>query len=121
MSWFSKIFTSLLNKRISEWIDDNTIVNDAQYGFMAGRSTVDAIFILNAVVDKALNDKGRLYCGFIDLTKAFDSVNHCNLWTIIYKLGINGKLLKNMYSSVKTCVKERGVTILLIILSVWSV
>ena len=46
---------------------------------MAGRSTVDAIFILNAVVNKALNDKGRLYCGFIDLTKAFDSVNHCNL------------------------------------------
>ena len=50
VSCFSKIFTSILNKRISEWIDDNTIVSDAQYGFMSGRSTVDdAIFILNAV------------------------------------------------------------------------
>ena len=29
---------------------------------MAGRSTVDAMFILNAVVNKALNDKDRLYC-----------------------------------------------------------
>ena len=66
---FSKIFTSILNKRISEWIDDNTIVSDAQYGFMAGRSTVDAIFIQNAFVNKALNDKGRLYCGLLTLRK----------------------------------------------------
>ena len=66
---FSKIFTSILNKRISKWIDDNTIVSDAQYGFMACRSTVDAIFILNAFVNKALNDKGRLYCGLLTLRK----------------------------------------------------
>ena len=57
-----------------------------------------------AVVNNALNDKGRLYCGFIDLKKSF-TVNHCKLWFILYELGINGKLLriiKNMYSSVKT-------------------
>jgi len=36
---------------------------------MAGRSTVDAIFILNAFVNKALNDKGRLYCGLLTLRK----------------------------------------------------
>ena len=62
MSCFSKIFTSILNKRISEWIDDNNIASYAQHGFMACRSTVDAMFILNAVVNKALNDKDRLYC-----------------------------------------------------------
>jgi len=90
VSCFSKIFTSILNKRISEWIDDTNIVSDAQYGFMSGRSTVDAIFILNAVVNKALNDKGRLYSGLIDLKEAFDSVNHCNLWFKLDKLGING-------------------------------
>ena len=52
------------------------------------------MFILNAVVNKALNDKGRLYCGFIDLTTALDSVNHCNIWFKFYKIGINGKLVR---------------------------
>ena len=105
MSCFSKIFTSILNKRISEWIDDNSIVSDDQYGFMAGRSTVDAIFsILNAFVNNALNDKARLYCGFIDLKKAVDSVTHCNLLFKLHKLGIDGKVIrinKTMYSSIR--------------------
>ena len=41
-------------------------------------------------MNKALNDKGRLYSGLIDLMEAFDSVNHCNLWFKLDKLGING-------------------------------
>ena len=108
VSCFSKIFTGVINKRLDEWIKNNNVLSDAQFGFRAGRSTIDAIFILNAVVNKVLNDKGRLYCAFIDLKKAFDSINHCNLWYKLFRLGIDGKMLriiKNMYSIVKTCIK----------------
>ena len=108
VSCFSKIFTGVINKRLDEWIRYNNILSDAQFGFRVGRSTIDAIFILNAVVNKVLNDKGRLYCAFIDLKKAFDSINHCNLWYKLFRLGIDGKMLrivKNMYSIVKTCIK----------------
>ena len=55
-------------------------MSDAQFGFRQNKSTVDALFILNAAFTKTLNNKGRLYCGFIDLRKAFDSVIRNALW-----------------------------------------
>ena len=45
---FSKNFTSVLNKRVNGWAENNNIVSDAQLGFRKGRFTVDAIFVLNA-------------------------------------------------------------------------
>ena len=52
----------------------NNILSDSQFGFRKGRSTTDAIFVLNAIIKKILNEKGRLFCAFIDLKRAFDSV-----------------------------------------------
>ena len=54
-----------------------------------------------------MNNK-RLYCAFIDLKRAFDSINRNGLWYKIYRLGLNGKLLrviKDMYTKVKSCVR----------------
>lgn len=50
VSCLSKIFTSILNNRLNNWIENNDILSDAQFGFGKGRSTVDAIFVLNAIV-----------------------------------------------------------------------
>ena len=57
---------------------------------------------------KVLKEKGRLFCAFLDLKKAFDSVYLNGLWFKLYKLGINAKMLriiKDMYNEVKVCVK----------------
>ena len=74
------MFTSILNKRVNDWVENNNIVSDAQFGFRKGRSTLDAIFVLNAVIQNILNEKKRLYCAVIDLKKAFDSINLHNIW-----------------------------------------
>ena len=58
-----------------------------------GRSTVDASFVLNAIIQKYLSEKKRLYCAFVDLKKAFDSMYLNGLWLKLYKLGIGGKTL----------------------------
>lgn len=50
VSCLSKIFTGILNKRLNDWSEKNDILSDAQFGFRKGRSTVDAAFVLNAVV-----------------------------------------------------------------------
>ena len=109
ISCFSKNFTGVLNNRIYKWAEENNIVSDAQFGFRQNMSTVDAIFILNAAINKILNNKGRLYCAFIDLRKAFDCVIRNALWYKIHRFGINAKLfsiIKNMYSNIKSCVRN---------------
>ena len=82
------------------------MLSGAQCGFRSGRSTVDAIFILKSIVDIVLNDKKKS-C-FVDRKKTFDSINVNNLYYKIYHKGLNGKLfriIKNMYTTVKSCVK----------------
>ena len=80
VSCFSKILTGVLNKRLAKWAENNNMSSDSQFGFRRGRSTTDAIFVLHAVVQKVLNEKGRLFCAFADFRKAFDRVYLNGLW-----------------------------------------
>ena len=50
--------------------------------------TSDAIFTLRQLQEKALEQQESIYMAFIDLTKAFDSVDRSLLWKIMLRLGI---------------------------------
>ena len=67
---------------------------EEQAGFRAGYSTVDHIFSLHAMVQKYLLKHTKLYVGFVDFKKAFDSVNRNALWSVSRKNCVNGKLYK---------------------------
>ena len=71
-------------------------------------STVDNNFVLHGLISHILNSGRKLYCVFVDFTKAFDYIVRDNLWYKLVKLGLRGKILdilKSMYSSVKSRVK----------------
>ena len=109
LSNFGKIFTSILTKRVENWANDNNIISDAQFGFRKGCSTTDDIFVLQSLIENFLSLKLRLYCAFIDLKKAFDSVYRNALWFKLFNFGLDGKVLKifrSMYTSVKSCIKH---------------
>ena len=111
MSHVGKLFTSVINTRLLKWCKEYSILTDAQFGFVPGYGTHDAIFALHSIVSKSLRKGKRLYCCFIDFVKAFDSVSHYVLWQKMLKCGISGNLLnliKSMYSKLKTCVKLDG-------------
>lgn len=109
VSCLSKVFTAVLNNRINNWCEKYSKISDAQFGFRKGFSTVDAVFTLHSLIDHMLNNGKRLYCAFVDLKKAFDSVYRNALWLKLYKLGINGKMLRiirALYDSVKCCIRH---------------
>ena len=112
ISCMGKLFTSILNRRLLKWDEENNVITDAQFGFRRGNSTIDAIFILQSLVNFHLKKKGgRLYCCFIDYRKAFDFVDRGKLWSKLIKQGITGKMLqiiKSLYDNVKSCVKYKG-------------
>ena len=72
-SCMSKLFTSILNNRIYSWVEEHEKLSDAQFGFRKERSTVDAIFVLQNLIQHVLNEKRRLYCAFVDLRKGRDT------------------------------------------------
>jgi exonuclease III len=109
LSNLGKLFTAVLNERINKWSDNNNIVSDAQFGFRKGRSTIDAVFVLNTLIQKFINENKRLYCCFIDMKRCFDSICRKSLWYKLYNMGLNGKILRiirSMYQSVKSCIRS---------------
>ncbi|MCG7867658.1 MAG: reverse transcriptase family protein, partial [Candidatus Thiodiazotropha taylori] len=108
LSTLGKLFTRVINNRLTEWAENYAILIEAQAGFRQGMGTVDNLFVLHGLVSHMLNQGAKLYCAFIDFTKAFDYIVRENLWYKLIKLGLRGKILniiKSMYTSVKSRVK----------------
>ena len=101
MSTVGKHFTRLLNNRLGEWAEMYGVLIEVQAGFRAGMSTVDNVFILHGLIShNVLNNGHKLYCAFIDFTKAFDYVVRDKLWYKLISLQLRGNLLnKNIIVS----------------------
>ena len=90
LSTLSKLFTKVLNNRLTLWSDTYDIISDSQAGFRKGRGTIDNIFIIQSIVDYSLEQGKKVYCAFIDFRKAFDYLNRYCLWFKLLKSGIRG-------------------------------
>ena len=76
LPFFSKIFEKIIYKYVLDFFDDNNILYDHQFGFRKHHSTSHAVITLVERVTKAL-DTGKIIVGvFLDLKKAFDTVDH---------------------------------------------
>ena len=76
-------------------------MDDSQFGFVPGRGTTDAIFVVRQLQEKYLAANKRLYMAFVDLEKAFDRVPRKVVWWALRKLGVDEwivGLVQGMYS-----------------------
>ncbi|VDI30526.1 Hypothetical predicted protein [Mytilus galloprovincialis] len=90
VSHIGKLFTTLINARLTKWSRNHDVLTDAQFGFRPGYGTTDAIFALNSLISKSLRSGKRFYCCFVDYKTAFDSVTHMKLWLRLIRLGVTG-------------------------------
>ena len=100
----SKLFTSAVTARMNSYLNKNDLLGGEQVGFRSGHSCMDHVYLLTSIIDLTLTEGRRLYATFIDYEKAFDRVNRSILWSKLYNLGINGKVLrivKNLYAKTK--------------------
>ena len=76
ISNISKIIEKLVHKRLNSFLEANSIFCEQQFGFRNNHSTNHALIQITEKIRQAL-DKNEYACGtFIDLQKAFDTVNH---------------------------------------------
>ena len=95
-----KVILKILQARFLQYV--NHEFPDVQAGFTKGRGTRDQIANIHWIIEKAREFQKNIYLCFIDYVKAFDCVDHHNLWKILKEMGIPPDhlicLLKNLYA-----------------------
>ena len=82
-----KILARIILNRLQKHVADWDIIPESQCGFRPKRGTPDMIFSVRQLQEKCRERNLDLYMVFIDLTKAFDTVNREGLWKILKKIG----------------------------------
>ena len=106
-----KLYSSLLNSRLTSVLEQQDLIADEQNGFRRKRSCEDHCFVLSSIVRnrKALNKS--TFVGLVDFKKAFDCVDRRLLFYKLLKAGVNGniyKSIKNIYSFCESAVNING-------------
>ena len=78
----NKIYTSVLTRRVTFHTSIYNKINESKAGFREGYGT--NAYILYCLIHKYLSEKdGKLYVGYVDLTKTCDLVNRDKLWKAV--------------------------------------
>ena len=97
MNGIERVIEKIIRERIS--------IDDMQFGFMPGRGTTNAIFILRQLQEKHLAKNKKLYFAFVDLEKALNRVPRKVIWWAMRKLGIEEwivRFVQAMYNNTRS-------------------
>ena len=76
---FGKIFEKVIYTRIYSFASSQGILNENQFGFRKAHSTSHAINKSVSIINDALRRNNHMIACFVDLSKAFDTTQHCSL------------------------------------------
>jgi hypothetical protein len=111
-SCLSKVFCTILNKRLNKFLNENDILPKNQIGFRKGYRTTDHVFVLKTLIDKYTKKLGKsLYACFVDFKSAYDTIWRDGLLYKLIEVGTGKfflKMIQNMYASVSYCIKSES-------------
>ena len=96
----------ILQARLQQYV--NCELPDVHAWFRKGRGTRYQITNIHWIIKKARELQKNIYFCFIDYSKAFDSVDHNNLWKILQEMGLPDDLtclLRNLYAGQEATVR----------------
>ena len=74
------MYSSILNNRLSKWLEEKRKIVEEQGGFRVKRSTTEQIFILKETIQGRRRGKKSTFGCFLDIRKAYDTVCREGLW-----------------------------------------
>jgi Reverse transcriptase (RNA-dependent DNA polymerase) len=108
LSHFSKLLEKCIKSRLMAHLEKNSILSPNQFGFRPNYSTDNAIYELSSLLSESMDCGQRALAVYLDLAKAFDTVDHNILLLKLETIGIRGtplELFKNYLMHRKQIVK----------------
>lgn len=100
---FSKIFEQAVCDRLVKHLNHYDIITSAQHGFRAGHNTTTALISGLSYIYDAIDNHDSCIGIFLDVAKAFDSINHDILLSKLHHYGIRGLALSWFRSYISDC------------------
>lgn len=113
ISNLAKIFEKIVHSRILNFTYKYNLFSKRQYGFMKKIGTKNALNYLTSLIYENIDKSNPVAITFLDIAKAFDTVNHRILLDKLYNYGIRGnahKLLSSYLNNRQQRVKVNGCT-----------
>ena len=101
-----KILLNIIARRLSEYCERVGILPEEQSGFRRNRSTTDMMFVIRRLQER--KKRILLYVCYIDLTKAYDSVDRTLLWTVLARFGVPQimiSVIRQFHYGMRACVR----------------
>ena len=101
----AKVFGWIVNNKLLKWTDDSKALREEQSGFRKGRGGLENVLILREIIEKKKKQKQKLYLTFIDIEKAYDTVDRRKLFTLLGHTGVDSRVVQ----VIKALYKENNV------------
>jgi hypothetical protein len=111
VSQVGKVLAKIIDIRLQEYCEKVGVYAMNQYGFRKDRGVQDMIFAARRLQEMAKKLNMDLYWVFVDLTKAYDSVDRESLWKVLGKCGIPKHLIDivaDWHNGMQACIKLNG-------------
>lgn len=105
-----KIYAEVLKNILEREITRKMLMPESQSGFRKGRGTMDNVFVLNHLVQRAKRgEKKKVYALFVDLKAVFDK-DRGKLWKVMEEMKINKDLrerIQGLYEETRSTIRTK--------------
>ena len=103
-----KVILKVVAWRLSGYFEEKGFLPEEQCGFRPGRSTSDMVHVIRRLQEMGRAANTPLYMCFVDLQKAYDSVDRTLLWKILARYGVPAKMIsviRQFHDGMRACVR----------------
>ena len=103
-----KVLFKIVATPLSHYCEWEGILPEEQSGFRPHRSTLDMPFVIQRLHELARKKGTTVFAYFVDLTKAYDSVDRNLLWDVLRRFGVppqDAGVTRNFHDGMRACVR----------------
>jgi exonuclease III len=92
-SIIGKLLLKVVQRRLAAYVEKEGLLPEEQSGFRAHRSVLDSQHTARRLLETAKSCNVRLYMAFVDISKAYDTVDRDLLWCVLHRIGVPRKMV----------------------------